>query len=107
MTRSDRLVGVRLDTERRAHERAPHLRGCGAPRFVLRVEHDDARVMPEFPVELAVTDVHGIDLGGAVLQQAVGEPAGGGAGVERGHAGDVEAERGDGALQLLAAAVTV
>ena len=44
--------------------------------------HRDPGVGPEPLVELAVADVDGHDLGGAALQQAVGEPAGRRAGVE-------------------------
>ena len=43
---------------------------------------DDARVGPELLVELVVAHVHGVDPLRAVLQEAVREAAGGGAGVE-------------------------
>ena len=38
---------------------------------------DNARIVPQLPVELAVTDIHGIYLDGAVLQHTVGKAAGG------------------------------
>ena len=38
--------------------------------------HDDARIVAEFPVELARADVDGIDARSTVLQQAIGESAG-------------------------------
>ena len=45
---------------------------------------DDARILAEFPGKLAVPDIHGINLGRAVLQEAIGESAGGSAQVQRG-----------------------
>ena len=57
--------------------------------------HDDAAlVVAESGVELAVADVHGVDAGAAALQHAVGEAAGGGAGVEDDEAGDVDPRGG-------------
>ena len=61
-------------------------------------------VGPQPLVELAVADVDGHDLGGAVLEEAVGEAAGRGAGVE--HPAPVErstAKRSSAASSLLAA----
>ena len=46
------------------------------------VQHPDPRVLAQAQVELAVADVDGDDLGRPGLQQHVGEPAGGGAGVQ-------------------------
>ena len=56
-----------------------------AERQVARVEaldDDDARVVAELPVQLAVADVERDDARGAALQQHVGEAAGGCADVE-------------------------
>ena len=47
-------------------------------------DHDDPFVLPDLPRHLAVPDIHGIDLRGPVLQQAIGEPAGGCADIESG-----------------------
>ena len=47
------------------------------------LEHDDARVGAQAPVELPVADVEGDDLARAALQQHVGEAARGRADVER------------------------
>ena len=52
------------------------------PAGVEALEHGDALVLAKAPVELAVADVEGDHVLGAVLQQAVGEAAGRGAGVE-------------------------
>ena len=56
------------------------------------LEHHDPRVGADARVQLAVADVEGDDLAGARGQQAVGEPAGRRADVERPAAGDVDAE---------------
>ncbi len=53
-------------------------------------------------MELAVAHVHGHHRGRPPLQEAVGEPAGGGAGVEGPPAGHVDAEAGQRGLELLA-----
>ena len=53
---------------------------------------DDARVGPELLVELVVAHVHGVDPLRAVLQEAVREAAGGGAGVEADVIRDVHVE---------------
>ena len=47
----------------------------------LFVDHD-ARVGAELPGELAVADIDGMDVGGAVGEQDVGEASGGGADVQ-------------------------
>ena len=58
-------------------------------------------------VELVAADVDGDDRGGARLEQAVGEPAGRGAGVERAPPGDVDVEAVEGGGELLAAPADV
>ena len=55
-------------------------------------------------VELPVADVDGDNVTGAALQQAVGEPAGRCARIERQPTLDVDAERGQRVLELVAAA---
>jgi hypothetical protein len=63
-----------------------------------------ARVAPQLLVQLAVADVDTGHPGRALLQQAVGETAGGLADVEAGPAADVQAGRAQGAFQLEPAA---
>jgi len=53
---------------------------------------------------LAVSDVYAVHPRGAALEQAVGEAAGGEARVQRHSAGDVDAERVQRSLQLVACA---
>ncbi len=55
------------------------LLGRGEVERVGAFDEDDARVVAEFPGKLAVGGVDGVDLGCPALEQAVGEPAGGGA----------------------------
>ena len=57
---------------------------------VAALEHGDALVVANPPVELAVADVDGHDLGGTRLQQAVGEAPGRRADVEAAPAGDFD-----------------
>ena len=71
------------------------------------LEDADARVLAEFPGQLAAADVDGRHLGGAVLEEAVGEPAGRGADVEGSEAADLEGEGRQGGLELVAAAADV
>ena len=63
-----------------------------------------AGVGAEAVVQLVGADVEGEDAPGAVLQEAVGEAARGGADVEAAEVGDVEPEGVKGALEFLAAA---
>jgi hypothetical protein len=60
----------------------------------------DPLVVADAGVELPVPHVDGPDLGRAVLQETVGEPAGGGTGVETAATGNVEAELLEGRLEL-------
>ena len=61
------------------------------------------RVVADARVELTVADVDGHHLRGAALQQAVGEPAGRRAGVEHPPAVDVDGERVERGVELVAA----
>lgn len=70
-------------------------------------EDGDAGVLAEFPRELAVADVDSVNPGGAVLQEAVGETAGGGADVDGDLAGDVERPGFEGGFEFGAAAADV
>ena len=63
-----------------------------------------AGVGAQGPRELSVADVDGDDAGGAGLQEAVGEPSGGGARVERVPPARVDVESLEGRRELLAAA---
>ena len=64
---------------------------------------DDPGILPEFPGELAVADVDGIDLRCPRLEEAVGEAAGGGPDVEGDQALDGKAEGIEGAPEFEAA----
>jgi hypothetical protein len=64
------------------------------------LDHGHARILAHAQVDLAVGDVDRGDPGGAALQQAVGEAAGGGADVEAVAARDVDAERLERVLEL-------
>jgi hypothetical protein len=70
--------------------------------------HDDhPAILPEFPGKLSPADVHGKNLCGAVLQQAIGESTGGCAQVKRGHAGDIQMKMVQGLFQLVSAAAYI
>ena len=65
---------------------------------------DDARVLAQFPGELAATDIDRVHQRGAVRQQHVGKAAGRGADIERRRAGDLDREMVERESQLDAAA---
>ena len=67
----------------------------------------DAGVVAELLGDLAVAGVDGEDGGGAGLEHAVGEAAGGGSDVDAGEAGERDGPVGEGALELEAAAADV
>lgn len=71
------------------------------------LHHHHAGVLAKFPGELAVSDVDGGDGGRAVLEEAIGEPAGAGAEIEGADALDGECEVGEGVFQFVAAAAHV
>ena len=68
------------------------------------LEEGDAGIGAELVVDLAVAGVDGEDGGGAVLEHAVGEAAGGGSDVGAGEAGDGDGPGGEGGFELEAAA---
>ena len=80
--------------------------GCQRAR-VDPLEHDDAGIAPQLPVELAVADVERDDPRRAAPEQDVGEPAGRGADVERETSGHVDAEDVQRVRELDAAAADV
>ena len=53
--------------------RFAHAQVAGVHAFVA----DDARVVPQLPIELSDSDVDSVDARSAVLEQAIGEAAGG------------------------------
>ena len=69
--------------------------------------HDDAPVLAKLPGELSPADVHGINLRRAVLEQAIGEAAGGRAEVERDQPGHVELKMFERVFEFVAAAADV
>ena len=71
------------------------------------LEQGDARVGAELVVDLAIAGIDGEDGGGAMLEHAVGEAAGGGADVSAGEAFDRDGPRNEGGLELEAAAADV
>ena len=63
-----------------------------------------AVVLTELPRQFAVGGIDAVDLGRAVLEQAISEAAGGTAEVGAGEAGRVEAELGQGVVEFEPAA---
>ena len=78
--------------------------GRGEVAGVAAFPDGDPGVVAERPGQLAGPHVDGQHRGGAALQEAVREPAGGGAGVEGPEAGHVDGEPVECGVQLLAAA---
>ena len=68
---------------------------------------DHARIVAQFPIELAGADIDGVDARRAALQQAIGEAAGGGADVEADLARDIDREMIERGFQLESAAADV
>src|SRR6516162_6032858 len=68
---------------------------------------DDPAVLPEFPGELAAADVHGKNLGGAVLEKTIREAAGGRTKVKGSKSGHVQLKMVQGMFELVAAAAGV
>ena len=66
--------------------------------------NDDARILAEAPIELALPDIDRVDPSRAALQVNVGEPAGRRADIDGDRPGDVEPERIESARQLVAPA---
>jgi hypothetical protein len=60
--------------------------------------------VPELPGELPPANVHGKNFRRAVLQQTIGESAGGRAQVERHESGDIQLKMAQGVFQFVAAA---
>ena len=77
---------------------------AGQPPGVGALEHGDARVLAQPPVQLPVADVDGDHARGAALQQAVDEAAGGAAQVDRVLAGHVDVQARERRVELVAAA---
>ena len=67
-------------------------------------QHHDARIVAQLPRQLAVADIDGIDLRGAVGQQHVGEAAGRGADIDRDRALGIEREMRERVRELQPAA---
>ena len=70
----------------------------------MRSQHGHAGVVAQGPRELPPTDVDRVDVHRAGLEQAVGEAAGGGTGVEDAQAAGVDREPVEGGGELLASA---
>jgi hypothetical protein len=67
----------------------------------------DAGIVAELVGDLTVAGVDGEDGGGAALEHAVGEAAGGGTDVDAGQVGEVDGPVGEGALELEAATADI
>jgi hypothetical protein len=65
-------------------------------------EHRHSRVGADLRMQLAVADVERDDMGRAALQETVGESARRGAGIEGSHPGDVDRERVERGVELVA-----
>jgi hypothetical protein len=61
---------------------------------------DDARIQPQFPSELTVSDIDGVDTPCAARQQHVGKAAGRGPDIERRLAADDNSEMVEGVGEL-------
>jgi len=76
----------------------------GGVKFAgIAFDADDARILLKFPVELIGVDVDREDFGGAVLEQAIGEAAVGGAEVEADLSGGIDSEIVKGPFEFEAA----
>src|SRR5439155_5755973 len=69
--------------------------------------HDNAWIAAQLPIELAMADVERDDVGRAAPEQHVGEAASRGPDVERGTAGDIDAENVERVCELDTAAPDV
>ena len=67
------------------------------------LEHRHPLIVADLRVQLPMADVERHDVGGATLQQAIGESACRRAGIEHTHARDVDAERLERGIELVAA----
>ena len=70
-------------------------------------ENHDARVVAQFPIELAIADIHRDDLGGAMDEQTIGKAAGGSADVDGTFAADLNGKLVQRLLQFDAAAADI
>ena len=68
---------------------------------------DDAGVGAEFPVDLSGAGIDSVDAEGAVLEETIGEAAGGSADVETDFAGGIDMEVGESGFEFEAAAADV
>ena len=71
------------------------------------VEYNDPRVLPQFPCDLAVSDIDGVHFACAVAEQTVGEPACGRADVDSHRSFESRLEMADRGFQFCAAPACV
>src|SRR5579859_1706036 len=76
----------------------------GAELAGVAADADDAVILAEFPGELVEIDVDRVDAGGAALQEAIGETAGGCADIDAGERVGIDGEVFQRAFQFKAAA---
>ena len=97
-----RVTEIKL-TSHTARSTGSPIRSQGQMAGVDSLVHDHARIVAQLPVELSMADIEGVHAGGSVLQQAIGEAAGGCAEVQADLAGRIDFEMLQRGLQLEAA----
>src|SRR6202011_1151192 len=70
-------------------------------------QNNDARIVSNPPRQLSVADIDGVNFLRAALQQAIGEPAGRSANVERNFVGNIDTEMIECAFQFLSTATDI
>src|SRR5260370_28210900 len=78
--------------------------GSGQMAGIQSLVHDDPWILPQFPGELTMPDIDGVDAAGAARQQHVGKAAGRGADIESFPAVDHDPEMVEGMGELHAPA---
>jgi hypothetical protein len=78
-----------------------------SPQVMAWADEMIALILAQFPGELAVADIHGINLFGPRLQQTIGKAAGGRAQIHGGLARDRELKMLEGVFEFVAAATDV
>lgn len=91
------------DREMERRREVAWLEETGIDAFV----NNDAGILSESPVELAVADIKGVDAGGSVLEQAVGESSSGGTDIDADFVFDSDLKGGEGVFEFEAAASDV
>ena len=80
---------------------------CGHVARVGFLQEPNPWILPEFEIHLPITRIYRDHAGGAMLQQAIGEPAGGSADIETDLILDIDLPVFEGALQFESATADV